>query len=131
MYWSAWILLAAAIAVAAALAASHGLPWQSYVVGTGLISLVSALAGLVVGNKSAPPLGQLLVAILVVVVAGFSVLFSGVTLLGLSIVVAGCAGVAHLTAAASRRLGVAMPLADASAVRASRWLKEVWSQEDV
>lgn len=131
MYWSAWILLAAAIAVAAALAASHGLPWESYVVGTGLISLVSALAGLVVGNKSAPPLGQLLVAILVVVVAGFSVLFSGVTLLGLSIVVAGCAGVAHLTAAASRRLGVAMPLADASAVRASRWLKEVWSQEDV
>lgn len=131
MYWSAWILLAAAIAVAAALAASHGLPWESYVVGTGLISLVSALAGLVVGNKSAPPLGQLLVAVLVVVVAGFSVLFSSAALLGLSIVVAGCAGVAHLTAAASRRLGVAMPLADASAVRASRWLKEVWSQEDV
>lgn len=131
MYWSAWILLAAAIAVAAALAASHGLPWESYVVGTGLISLVSALAGLVVGDKSAPPLGQLLVAVLVVVVAGFSVLFSSAALLGLSIVVAGCAGVAHLTAAASRRLGVAMPLADASAVRASRWLKEVWSQEDV
>lgn len=100
-------------------------------VGTGLISLVSALAGLVVGDKSAPPLGQLLVAILVVAVAGFSVLFSSAALLGLSIVVAGCACVAHLTAAASRRLGVAMPLADALAVRASRWLKEGWSQEDV
>lgn len=96
-----------------------------------MISLVSALAGLVVGDKSAPPLGQLLVAILVVAVACFSVLFSSAALLGLSIVVAGCACVAHLTAAASRRLGVAMPLADALAVRASRWLKEGWSQEDV
>jgi hypothetical protein len=124
VFWSAWILLAAAIAGATALAASHRLPWESYVVGPGVFSLVSTLAGLVVGDKSAPPLGQLLV----VAVAGFLVLLSSVTLVGLSIVVAGCAGVAQLIAAASRRLGVAMPLADAFAVGASRWLKEVWSR---
>jgi hypothetical protein len=118
VFWSAWILLAAAIAVAAALTT-----WAQYVVGAGAINLVSNLAGLVFGDKSAPPLGQLLVAILVVAVAVFLVLFFLVVMVGLSIVVAGWSGVAHLTAAASRRLGVAVPLADASA-DALRWLKD-------
>jgi hypothetical protein len=122
VFWSAWILLAAAIAGAAALTT-----WAQYVVGAGAINLVSNLAGLVFGDKSAPPLGQLLVAILVVAVAVFLVLFFLVVMVGLSIVVAGWSGVAHLTAAASRRLGVAVPLADASA-DALRWLKEVWGR---
>jgi hypothetical protein len=127
VYWTSWVLLLALVAVAAALVATHGGPWQPFVVGAGAVSLSSTLTGLMIGNKLAPPLGQVLLVALVATAGCVWALLVSTLLMALSILAMGCVWAAQLVAAAVRGLGGALPLADRFAEQTTCWLKGVWT----